>query len=207
MRLFALFLVACGGAATTTSSTGPNIDVHPSKSITDDVVESRDTEITRDHAIRIAAAAVEWRRNHGGKCPTTRDVIETYTFTSGTEKDASGTVFGMECNGNEIRLLSGDRVAYVTRDEPVDVTRDSISPAIAARIKACYDLALRTDPKMSGAIHGDLVIAKDGTIRQVVVDSKRSTVDSPELLRCVQTKLKGVSSEVDTHGKETRVSF
>jgi hypothetical protein len=203
MRLLGLFLAACGAS----SSPPPATEVHASRNVTDDVVESRGTEITRSHAQRITAAAIAWRRVHGGQCPSTRDVIEAYTFTAGTENDASGALLVLECAGPEIRVLSHGEVAYVERDEPSAVEASSISPAIAARLKACSDLALRQDRTASGVVHGDLVIAPDGMIKQVIVDSQRSTVDTPELLRCVQTKLKGVRSDVDTHGKETRVTF
>jgi hypothetical protein len=175
--------------------------------VTDDVVASRDTEITRSHARRISAAAIAWRRANGGRCPTTKNVIETYTFTPGTENDASGAMLVLECTGPEIRVLSSGQVVYVERDDPAAAEPSNVTPAIAARLKACNDLALRHDRTASGVVHGELVIAADGMIKQVIVDSKRSTVDNAELLRCVQTKLKGVASEVDTHGKETRVTF
>lgn len=206
MRLWPIVLLACGGASPP-RSTQPSVEAHPSQEVLSDFVDSRDAEITRDHAHRLVAAALEWRRAHSGTCPATKDVVAEYTFPPGTGNDGSGAAFVLECSGAEIRALSNGRVVHVERDDPgAGIDPAAPPPAIAARLRACYDLALRQKPNMTGSVHGELLIGADGIVKKVVIDSKRSTVSDPELLRCVQSRLKGVSSEVETH-KEMRISF
>jgi hypothetical protein len=206
MRLWPIVLLACGGASASRSADDP-VTAHPSEQAMSDFIASRDAEITSDHAHRLVAAAVDWRRAHSNACPTTNDVVAEYTFPPGTGNDAAGTPFVLECSGPEVRALSSGRVVHVERDDPDASSGSNVSPAIAARLRACHDLALRQNPSMTGSVHGELVIARDGTVKQVVIDSKRSTVTDPELLRCIQSRLKGVASEVETHKKEMRVSF
>lgn len=183
-------------------------------------------QITADHARKLAAAAVEWRRAHGG-CPTTKNLTDEYAFAPGTDADGEGASMAIECADTEVRVVTASHaVALATPYAPkphvepatdpsgtttppsVPVSSaDKVVAALRPPFKACFSKALSRNPDVSGEVHGTLVVAADGTVKQVILDPKRTTVQDGELKACIVRELDHKHFFDDTGGKETRVDF
>jgi hypothetical protein len=139
----AFLIAACGGAAApppATTTAGPaQAETAPPPV---DTAKAEKESLVRSNARRINGAAVEWASGHAGTCPTLKDVLGRYGFPAGTEVDASGTPFTIECTDGEMRVVGSghevlDRQAYSrnTRYVPVPIPDESAgSPGPAAAI-------------------------------------------------------------------------
>lgn len=128
------------------------------------------------------------------------DKLDTTTIA---KLDTSGTGSGAFTGGNGV--ASGDFVASSNskppRDSSVavgspdgslgDYTADEIQRVFMARagvLRACYQMTLKSQPKLSGKLTYEIQIGKDGTVTKVKL--KSSTAKSAKLDQCLSTQLK-----------------
>src|SRR5581483_5703897 len=95
------------------TSNTPEITTRPHDQAVSDYVDSRDAEMTLDHAHRFVAAVLDWRRANSGKCPTAETIVAEYTFSGSAATDATGERFVLECSGPEVRILARGKVVLV----------------------------------------------------------------------------------------------
>jgi len=227
--IVSLALSACGGSGPAPAqSPSPTASGSAASSAApaDDATAKR-AEAARGRAREIAAAAVTWRRAHSGTCPTTKDVLDKYAFAPGTELDAAGAPFTIECGDAEIRIVaSSHEIAHVEpysaqappspplNDPPPSATN---SPAVGnmddvvaglnpvrMRVRACYNNALKNNPSLSGVVHGKFVIGPNGTVKDVIFD-KSTTIRDPAFLACVKNATQNVTFPAT--GSEATISF
>jgi hypothetical protein len=168
----------------------------------------------RARARQLGAAAGAWRRGHSGMCPTVKAVLDAYALPSGTELDASGAPFTIECGDAEIRVFASSHeladaqpysavVATIPNDAPPGP--DGMTPSVPARVqnaeavlrslvearaRLCYSQALKRDPNQAGELHGTMTVNGDGSVKSVVVDKKSTTLTDPDLIDCLTTAMK-----------------
>jgi hypothetical protein len=142
------------------------------------------------------------------------------------DTDASGAPLSIQCTESEIRVLSGTRVvvsqSYAAEEphaepyapvpvrnaaEVIAALRPDPLANMKAQLRACYNKALQRDPSLSGELHGELLLAPDGVIKDVRLDPKRTTMKDHLLVECVKTNLKGTTTKVETNGKEALIVF
>lgn len=213
MRKLLLFLVACGG------SPANNVEKPLAPNVVEAVADDRSVEITSNHARKLAAAAVEWRRSHSA-CPSTKNLTDDYAFGPGTELDGKGAPLSIECGDAEIRVLAAQGVVHTepfsmkapdapapNNVDPPPPQSSPISLVVRQKFRTCYGKALNRDPNLSGELHGTIVIAPDKKIKDVIIDKQRTTLTDKELLSCLVKSIKDVPYDGETSGKETRISF
>lgn len=133
----------------------------------------------------------------------------------------------IECADTEVRVVTvSHAIAFATpyapkarvepATDPTGTTTPPIAPvssadkvvaALRSPMKACFSKALSRNPDVSGEVHGTLVVAADGTVKQVILDPKRTTVRDVELEACIVRELDHKHFFDETGGKETRVEF
>jgi hypothetical protein len=173
-------LAGCGGsgappAASPSQAAAPSAT--PATSSSADASIAARTQANRAHARQLIGAAVEWRGANGGACPTLKDVLGRYSFPAGTELDASGAPFTIECTDMDVRIVASGHETADTQaySAPVTLVRDPLhvpgddKPAAAnvpisnmesvirsmifPMAKRCYQRGLEQDPTQSGSAH------------------------------------------------------
>jgi hypothetical protein len=166
---------------------------------------------TNRRAGQLAASAAAWRRANGG-CPN-------------VETDASGAPFTIECTNDDVRVHTADGAVartepYKTRAPastyaplptgsatPPGAGADQIMRGLSSQFRRCYNTALRNDPNASGSVHGTVVIAKEGTVKEVTIDPQATTLKDPTLIACITNVIKSAHFDPSPDGSETRISF
>ena len=211
LRLLTALVAACGGTPTAPTQT-PNAPAatEPTASTNDAAAERARLMGTR--ARQIGAAAVEWRRAHGGTCPTLNDVVTFYSFKPGTELDASGVPFTIECGDAEMHVLTSahevvdaqafsaatgtahadsppsaptDPNAPLQSSVPVANAESVIRSILTARLRRCYSAGLEKDPTMTGQVTVDAKPSADHChLHGIKVEGL-----SPEVAQCIKKAL------------------
>lgn len=223
--LLLLPLAACGGSGTPpaqspSQSAAPS--AAPATSSSADATATR-AQANRAHARQLIGAAVEWRGANGGACPTLKDVLGRYAFPAGTELDASGVPFTIECTDTEVRIVASghetaDSQAYsapvrLVRDPlhvpgddksamanvPVANMESVIRSQIFPAAKRCYQRGLEEDPTQSGKL---LFESEPGKCHMHVKADSAGGL-SKSVVKCIQEWLE----RVDLCGPQGRATI
>jgi hypothetical protein len=200
-------IVGCGSASAPPVSSVPATP--PSAVPSSAPPAAASNQAVRAHARQINGAAVQWRGDHDGDCPTLRNVLERYAFPPGTEVDAGGAAFTIECTDAEVRVIGSghevlDAQGYAA---PVryksDPLHDPNAPApgvpvasaeavirtlLFPRAKRCYQKGLEQDPTQSGSLAIEIGPTSDGCHPRVKVTPSSGTL-SPQVVKCVSDVL------------------
>ena len=216
----ALLCAACGGSAATTVSVAPTPSA--SAGAPDDGSAQRE-DAARERARQLAGGALELRRRKLGECPTLDDVLAQYAYPPGTELDSSGARFTISCTERQILIVDHRNVSLHTQlyylptpDRPSEELPPTATPVSAIEeamarfrpwMRACYNKGLQNDPSLAGVVHGTIVVAPDGTVRDVVFDRKTTTLPSEDVLACIRIKMMNTGSFPPQPGANRRITF
>jgi hypothetical protein len=76
-----------------------------------------------------------------------------------------------------------------------------------AKVRACYDHALRKDPSLTGDFVVRFTLSPEGAVKSIEENAEKSTLKSPDVAKCALSEIQSWKFPPSSRGMETTVNY